>query len=292
MIDLAGPRWAHALSAGLGARMLAVDAGRHVSVAVFRAGPFRVAYPDFPVGADSYAPDRLAALLEACEAERVDVVRLHVQKIPAWRGPMTTYAMGTARIVDLAAWNDSAGEKARRTRNRAARSAVRIIESTAADGDRLHELYLGTVERHAGRVRYTRAYFREIAALGCPVAVLDGRLVGFVCSGTVDGVAYYLHGGQDPQARSAYPSDLLFRHMILEARDAGARSFDFLPSPPGQPSLQQYKLAWGGEPGAAFAVDLALRPLRARALRLARTAADALPPSLVRRLMSSRDRES
>jgi lipid II:glycine glycyltransferase (peptidoglycan interpeptide bridge formation enzyme) len=135
-------------------------------------------------------------------------------------------------------------------------------------------------------------YFSEVAALGCSVARVGDEIVGFVCGAVRGTHAYYLHGAQNPSAREHHPSDLLFRHMIAQARDAGGTRFDFLPSPAAQPSLVRYKVAWGGEIVRTHAFDVALRPLRARAFRIARAVAERLPMSLLPKLTGTAGRAS
>lgn len=277
MIELNSDRWSNILTAGFGARVISVGTSRIILVTIFRAGPFRVAYPDFPVGAFNYGQEDLDTILDICQTERVDVVRVHVQTQPAGLRADAVQSLGTIQIVNLQDWEENAQEKSRRTRNRIARSEVKITKSRRFDGERLYELYVGTITRNAGRTRYTRAYFDEIAETGCLIAKAEDRIIGFVCLGIHEGRACYLHGGYDSQARYLYPSDLLFRAMILEARNAGARVFDFLPSPADQHTLNRYKIAWGGVQSSFVVIDTHLNPIRAKAFHYLRSVMDRLP---------------
>ncbi|KRB10958.1 hypothetical protein ASD86_00430 [Lysobacter sp. Root690] len=136
---------------------------------------------------------------------------------------------------------------------------------------------MSTLHRHSGVARYSQEYFEAIAPHAALVAVLDAEICGFVCTGFQGSRACYMHGAHLPQARSHYPSDQLFLSMLRAARDAGFRSFDFLPSPSGQGSLAAYKRAWGGNDIGLVVSDLALNSVRARgfswALRLSNSLA-------------------
>src|SRR5690606_23645969 len=122
-----------------------------------------------------------------------------------------------------------------------------------------------TVLRHGGAIRYRREYFREFARTGSGlVAKAGGRIAGFVCMAMSGSRACYLHGAHDVALRSYYPSDQLFLAMIRKCREVGAKTFDFLPSPPEQHSLQSYKESWGGEEAKAYSTDVIVRPVVAR----------------------------
>lgn len=280
MIEIDSKRWANVISAGLGASLDCVRASRNIQVTIFKVGPFRIAYPDFPVGAFSYTKEDIELIFEICRMKGVAIVRLHSQT--KLNSPQADYlqSLKTVQILDLQAWNESSLKKPRRTKSRAVRSEVDIVQSSGVDGKRLYELYVGTINRNSGRFRYTRKYFDEIADVGCFVAVFEGKIIGFVCLGISGYRACYLHGGYDPVAKSLYPSDLLFRTMILEARNSGAKVLDFLPSPAGQSSLDRYKMAWGAVQRPFFVMDFHLEPVRAKAFSYLRSAVDKLPKFL------------
>ena len=65
---------------------------------------------------------------------------------------------------------------------------------------------------------------QAIAAEAAIVAVLDGSICGFVCSGIRGARACYMHGAHLPEARAHYPSDQLFLAMLRAARSASTLS--------------------------------------------------------------------
>lgn len=272
MIDLDGEHWAAALQIGLDAKVVRLEGADGGLMACFRAGPFKVAYPDFLIGSPPLGDAALAARCEAAHQFGADLVRLQTPSPVEDRRVYARHSLGSIAIASLQDWSERGWEKARRAVNRRSRSELQIRAGRRGDGEHLHRLYLSTLHRHSGAARYSREYFEAIAPYAALVAVLDGGICGFVCAGFQGGRACYMHGAHLPQSRSHYPSDQLFVSMLLNARDAGLRSFDFLPSPLGQESLAAYKRAWGGSDISLVVSDLALNPLRARgfswALRL------------------------
>ena len=287
IFELDSPTWCEMLQVGLGTMVVPVGVGGGVSrlLVVFRVGPFRFGYADFPVGRSSYDRAELDALLSAARIARVDVLRLHSREPLPWEGRMRVQQVGTCIIPDLQRWQVQAYEKARRTRNRALKSSLRIEPATPRDAARIDALYRNTVDRHHGGARYHESYFRAIAAHTILVARLDTKICAFVSFARCGNVAFYLHGGYDPLAKAQYPSDLLFYTMLVHARAAGAESFDFLPSPPGQDSLLRYKEGWGGRPAPFLVSDIPLSLWRSKAIDFTRKLSNALPRQLISRLL-------
>ncbi len=258
MIDLLGDPWRLAIERGLGAPTVRV-ADNVVPMPIFRVGPVRVAYAGFPIGIDGSALD---AAREIAARQRASVLRvIRSADDPPLSGTLHRYIQPSVLIDDLAGWSPMAHEKARRTRNRRRRSEVNVRASDDADFDAIWTLYRHTVERYGGSVRYSPGYFRFLANAGVLVAEAAGRVIGFVASGRVGHRAFYLHGAHDPHAKALYPSDLLFLEMIEQAQVAGASSFDFLPSPSGQPRLHAYKQSWGGRHRDVATDDVPLNTL-------------------------------
>ncbi|WP_157754142.1 GNAT family N-acetyltransferase [Lysobacter capsici] len=272
MIDFDGEHWATALQAGLGARVWRSPSDHGGLMACFRAGPFKVAYPDFVIGSSCLNDAVLAAYCDGASRLGADLIRLQTPASVEDRRVYARHPLGSIAIASLQDWSERGWEKARRAANRQSRSKLQIRAGRPGDGAHLHRLYLSTLHRHSGVARYSREYFEAIAPHAALVAVLDDEICGFVCTGFQGSRACYMHGAHLPQARSHYPSDQLFLSMLRTARDAGLRSFDFLPSPRGQDSLAAYKRAWGGSDISLVVSDLALNPVRARgfswALRL------------------------
>ncbi|GAB3334781.1 GNAT family N-acetyltransferase [Marilutibacter aestuarii] len=268
MIDLDSQEWSRALREGMGARFERfADGGM---LACFRAGPFRVAYPDFLIGSGSeLSPDALASRVEAARGFGADLVRVQSESVLDDRRVMKVHRLGTVAIPNLEGWSARELEKARRASNRRSRSSLKIRPGRTSDGAALHRLYRATLLRHGGALRYSQRYFELIAPHASLVAELDGQLCGFVCVGFQAHRACYMHGAHDSGARSHYPSDQLFLEMLETAREKGIRRFDFLPSPPAQQSLNAYKKAWGGVDQSLSVSDLALHPVRTHAFTLA-----------------------
>lgn len=253
MIDLASEAWRRALTIGLRVR-LADDRGGALPLPVFRFGPVDVAYAGFPVG---LTPGEAPQALEAARASGAALVRIITTGGPLADGSgKRRYVQTSAWIPDLRAWSPGATDKARRTRNRKARSPVVLRDSHAGDGDALWRLYRQTLTRRGGSARYTSTYFAELADAGVLVATLDEAIIGFAACGVFGSRAFYLHGAHDPVARPHYPSDLLFLAMLERAKARGAESFDFLPSPPQQPALHAYKRSWGAFDTASVTEDV------------------------------------
>jgi len=269
MIDLQAKAWTDALKVGLGADSVPLPGTQRGWMVCFRAGPFRVAYPDFPIGSQELDAAAVSEWSGVARGLRADLMRIQAPHELADARVFARHRLGSVAIADLGGWRESQWEKARRAANRQARSALHIRAGRREDGAQLHRLYLSTLRRHGGAARYSREYFEAIAPQAATVAVLDGSVCGFVCAGIRGDRACYMHGAHLPEARAHYPSDQLFLSMLRAARDAGARHFDFLPSPAWQDGLIAYKRAWGGTPVAAVVSDLALNPLRARGFALA-----------------------
>lgn len=261
MLDLDSEIWAAAVRDGLGAQVANLPGGG--SIACFQIGPFRAAYPHFPVGSQSTED---GVVTEAARALRADLVRLQAPTKCDDPRVIAVHALGSHVIENLQSWNERSWEKARRAANRQSRSPLRIRPGRPGDGRALHSLYQATVQRHGGAVRYNERYFEVIAPYASWVAELNDDICGFVCIGYRGTHAFYLHGAHAPSARPHYPSDQLFLHMLQVARQRGMESFDFLPTPADQPTLAAYKRAWGANETALYVSDLAMKPWRARAM--------------------------
>lgn len=268
MIDLGSETWGNVLRAGLGAQYVHLSDGG--IVACFKAGPFRVAYPDFLTGSQGdLGSDAMEARLDAARSMRADLMRIQTGKMHGVVKSLAIHRLGTVVIPELNDWDPKRYEKPRRTSNRLGKTSLILRSAREADGAVMHQMYLSTLRRHGGSARYNRRYFELIAPYAATIAELDGIVCGFVCVGFHGLRAFYMHGAHAENTRKHYVSDLLFLHMLTEARRAGKTRFDFLPSPKGQPSLTAYKMAWGGKEEGLVVADVALNPLRARGFSIA-----------------------
>lgn len=275
MIDLGSDEWATALRDGLGARWMPLSDGG--SIACFRAGPFRVAYPDFLIGSHGcVGKDEIDMRIDAARSLRADLVRIQAVNAEVSHQAMAVHALGSTVIPALSEWDERQYEKGRRAANRESRSELILRPGCETDGGAMYKLYLATIRRRGGAVRYGQRYFELIAPAAATVAELDGNVCGFVCVGFHKLRACYMHGAHALDTRQHYPSDQLFLHMLREARDAGMSRFDFLASPAGQPSLLAYKKAWGGVREPLTVTDIAINPVRARGFNVAIILSNAL----------------
>lgn len=280
-VHLASDAWIRVLEDGFGA-----DVGRvrdDCVVALFKAGPFRIAYADFPAGAINYPGERLEEIVRWARRRRATLVRLVSREPVQTMLPKRVVPQTSHVIEDLQDWSEGRFEKARRAANRSRRSPLEIAGLRESDADQAYELYRDTVLRHGGSVRYRRAYFRELARTGSGLVARDqGRLAGFVCMARIGDRACYLHGAHDAAMRSLYPSDQLFLAMIRKCRDEGATALDFLPSPPSQQSLKQYKAAWGAVEVPANSTDIVISRMGATMFYALLGTADTLARQVVR----------
>lgn len=254
MIDLDGAQWTDCLAVSFGARVIGMN-GTGATLTVFRTGPWRIGFVDFVSGSRGDPAALVAPARSAARAAGVHVLRFVAERPLPGSARFARYPQQACRLRDLQGWHAGATDKGRRTLNRRDRTALVLRRATPADAAAMHALYVATVTRQGGVPRYPLAYFEALAPHAGTVALLDGQVVGFVCTGCRGERGLYLHGAYAPSARAHHPSDLLYLAMLEEARDRGLRAFDFLASP--QPGLLQYKQAWGGERFTEWTSDLA-----------------------------------
>ena len=286
----ASPAWCGVLQRSFGARTLVLErdtAAADVVISVIPVGPFRIGYVNFPwvdvTGGARLDVEETRALLEQLRAAGVD----ELNAPDTWLSvPASTRArrqrIEETRIEDLASWSLAAAPKLRRVASLAARGAAEIVPCTASDhAGFAFDLYRATVARHGVAAKYPPRYFGEVlrsaesgtSRLRARCANVAGAPAAFLITGEHDGVTYYLHGGMRRDASAAHPMDALFLESITHARDSGCRAYDFMASPKDQPNLIRFKEKWGGVTRARDLVSVALRPVRATLLGVARRAA-------------------
>ena len=258
------PAWQSVLAKAFGCTTLYLwdaESDTGCALPLFRFGPLRVGYLGFPAGGgigSLSVPRAIAETLPRVDfSRRVDALRVPVSgfgqsalaKLPAVFQPETA-------ILGLERWEAAALPSAlRRNLKKFSRSNLdlRPIKNAASDGARLHRLYLGTIERHRGRRRYSRAYFEAVVALSrssnvlrCTGAYAGDQLAAFIVAARSGPVVFYLHGASDPEFQQARPSDALFQDAIEWARAQGAEQFNMMASPASQRGLVRFKEKWGG----------------------------------------------
>lgn len=255
--------WQRLVEAGFGCdTAYAWDSDRQsgATFSIFRAGPFRVAYLGFPVGAvlgDDADYLELVRSWQSSSGLAVPVcVRIPVSSLsPDPQLTLPAVRTSETAIADLGSWRlQSASTNIRRDVRKAERAGIECVSAeTDADAAAVYRLYAATIVRNRGARRYTPAYFERLVRLSRQhdrlrvlLARKDGRIVAFNVAALDGASGCYLHGGMDIEARDDRPGALLMHEAIRWARDAGGESFNFLSSPVGQDSLVQYKEKWGG----------------------------------------------
>ncbi len=252
--------WSALLQRSLARRVVWSRTGGEMAWALFNAGPVVLAYPRFPMGlieADSWVIDSLPSIRSEIKAMGVDLLRMSAPADLLSAAPLIKVesAAPETAVKDLSTWRvQDMASGLRRKFRQAEKSGLTVLPVAAADGFVCHSLYARSVGRQHGSLRYSKRYFSDLcagSAPGGPVTVTkamdaDGRVAGFLATLRQGSCVYYLHGGYLDDCAAMRPGYLLMRDSIEAARAAGARQFNFLTSPPGQPTLRAYKESFGG----------------------------------------------
>lgn len=253
--SIASQRWQRVLEQGFA--QATVAAGQQLWT-VFALGPVRVAYPNFPMGLEESDAGLIANPTEAfavLRAAGIDLLRLSAPSaLLSGSTIKDVIELPDTRIDDLGAWDaHKLPASLRRKLRKGAGAGLRIDPAGPSEGDLIHQLYLGTVSRHHGSVRYTRRYFQALceAAVGddgvqIAKAMAGDRAAAFIAVLHRGDSSYYLHGGFDDAFSAIRPGYFAMAWAIQHARDRGSRRFEFLTSPVGQPALREYKESFGG----------------------------------------------
>lgn len=258
----ASSHWLELLRESFGCRTVYVDdpqRGENYSISVFKAGPFRVAYLEFPVGTALGSKDRYQDL-SVCLQGLPSPLRPHCVRVSV-SGFCEELELGLSfaetpetAIVDLPSWSVSqVSNNVRRDLKRARKAELAVRDADAKDALAVYHLYENTIKRKRGNLRYSADYFQRLVALASirdDLKVLVsgpvGTPTGFVVTARHSGTGYYLHGGSDPAQRQHRPAALLMNAAISWAQNTHCRMFNFMSSPASQPSLVQYKEKWAG----------------------------------------------
>lgn len=261
-----------------------------------RAGRFpRYVYvPYGPAGTDLAAA--IASITEAARSRALDFARIEPLSAP----PHDVLAVARARratsvqprwtwLLDLGPSEEelrrglSAGHRG--SINAATRRGLEIARSAGDDAEPLIELQRLAAGRDGFRGQdadYYRTVLRVLVPLGAAslyIASAGSRAVAAAVCFDFDGTRYYAHAASDPDTgRKLGAAAPLVWQMILDARSAGMRYFDFWGvAPPGAShhrwaGFTRFKQAFGGRlverPGAW---ELPIRSLRHRVFALAQT---------------------
>jgi hypothetical protein len=122
-----------------------------------------------------------------------------------------------------------------------------------------YNLYLESIRRQRGMVRYPLGLFRGIFSL---IQQGKGDLFfakheGITTAGIViiysEDIAHYFYGGSLTKYLNLRPNDLLFHTAIKEAMRRGKKQFDFMGSAKNMTGLIQFKEKWGTQRKSLYA---------------------------------------
>lgn len=267
--------WQHVLEQSFGCRTIyALGESGGFAISAFRAGPFRIGYLGFPIGAGIGVSPSLTGLADALRTCRLQGMPVCLRIPVSAFGPQQTLdlpyqANPETAIEDLQNWQlESISKNLRRDIKKAQRSELAVSEVTdPRAADSIYAMYSGTVKRHGGSLRYNADYFQKLIKLSIVqpllrvfVATRGSDTAGFLVMARHGTTSHYLHGGADPAYRKSSPSDLLLNHAIHAARLDGSETFSLMASPSDQLSLVRYKEKWGGVTRELRTYTLVLRP--------------------------------
>lgn len=270
--------WHSVLREGFGCKVLygwdeATSIG--LTIAVFKAGVFRVGYIGFPVGGTldggDVAPDIIEAISKAEFSKVVHLVRI---PISAFAKSVDIHLPSTVTLetaIDrLQEWEpEELSRNLKKSIDKSMRSPLRIeYASKPSHGDIIYRLYRNTVLRHKGNMRYTEKYFRALVEVGktnrairCFLAMKEDDVAGFLAVAHHHETAYDLHCCIDPGFSKYNPSDLLTCNSIAWAKGHGVKRYNLMASPLNRMSLVKYKEKWGGITRQQKTYELVLKPL-------------------------------
>jgi Acetyltransferase (GNAT) domain len=225
---------------------------------VFRAGPFRAGYINFPLGGTLGGHLPHPSCITSLGQHLSSGVQLMNLICPAFIQEEATYTgtpvmLPETAITDLANYRLLDKKKLRRDVKRARQFGTRISENPGLNNAQaLYTLYKDTIARHQGKIRYNVQYFQELIRLSHQsnsvhilTASLDLQMIGFLVLVRHNNWAYYLHGATDRAYAKYGVSDLLIASAIELAQTQGLAAFNMMASPAEQLSLVKYKEKWG-----------------------------------------------
>jgi len=254
--------WKQILKQSFGAESIDyIVAEEKLIISKFKKSLLTIAYPNFPIGIKSLeAAKIMTSDLSFLKKVNVSAQRLIIQHEDFDEGksiPAQIKKQPMSLIQDLQGWSiDNLTSSIRRNIRKSKKNKIEIRAiSNIHEADSIFNLYVQTVKRHSGKVRYNREYFIQLVnAILCESDITgyvalhgNGELIGYMISAYQNEVAYYLHGGIDYKYQKYRVMDALFAQSIVTAKDLGLLNFNFLTSPPNQPDLVRYKEKWGAK---------------------------------------------
>lgn len=253
-------------------------------LSIFRKGPFRIGYINFPIGICS---DRNFFNRKSVELIGYHNIT-HVINCPVSSmyegyiesGDLSAITHETV-IRDLQEWDLSkAHQSTRRSVKRSSHSNLEFIFIKRRDyAERIYQLYFETIKHHGGVLRYNRSYFEELIDLSRTTETLrltglrdNNCLVAFLAVALHEDVAFYLHGSHDRDYNDSRPMHYLFNESINYCRHYGIDSYNFMSSPSEQSGLITFKERWGGDTNDHQLISYHTKPIYGLAYNAARKA--------------------
>lgn len=259
-----GETWQEMLSRAFNAERLYVwdDGNRNGAIInIFKVYLFRIAYFGFPqsgfIDGTGANASLIRQLKESELGRKIHILRFTDREIELEKGDYYELIdLPTTVIDNLQEWSASKQSYSlRRGINRSNRFGFSVVESydTSMSG-RIYDLYKTMIQKHRGKVRYTKRYYTEFLEAGsrnenikCFVSMFDNELIGYLFTVFHNDTAYYLHCAWDEKYRKECPSYGLMYKAVTCAQKHGLEKFDMMTSPAGQRSLVDYKEKWGGK---------------------------------------------
>lgn len=258
--------WFNVLEQGFGARTAKIAPG--LALTIFRIGPIRVAYANFPAGlrtAEACEAIRATESRRTMQSLHIDLLRYSVpESLAQGTSRMGVIALPETCIHDLPNWTeDHLDGSVRYEIRRARREGTCIRPASPRDAPILARLYRETVLRRGGRPKYTSRYFEALCQLDAPSPGIDVLIAeapghppcGFLVAARDGMETYYLHAAHDHAQTNRRASYALLSAAITQARDEGCDRFNLMVSPAGQQALLRFKEKWGGETRPLLHID-------------------------------------
>ena len=262
--------WTNIVENGLNART--VPLGPNCALSLFKWGPVVAAYPNFPFGLRSreeFIQLMCTETLGTLKGKGVDLLRLGMPAsvLAASERPPLVKSVPETVVNELESWSlDALSSIGLYKVRRAVRDGIRIRNATAADCEKIFNLYRHTIKKHNGRLRYTHQYFQILltaSSSGGPLRISvadtpEASCVGFIATLRRGATTFYLHGGFDRDHARMRPGFALMSHLLGLASKDGCARFNMMASPTDQPELIRYKERWGGDTSPIYHWDIAV----------------------------------
>lgn len=250
--------WSAILNASFSteSKSISIDTDFTVMLTIFRKGPFRIAYCNFPFGfTRETISDEFVSIIREQTPGAVMLLNIVVS---GFVDSSITYPVSASvpetKIKNLDEHNIYEIKKVRKDLNRAKKFDFDVVAFSKGDSyDDIYNLYSDTISRKQGNLRYNKRYFELLCGESLnssDIHVFKARrkalTAGYLILILRGKEAFYLHGGVDVEFAKFGISDRLIEIAISVAKEHGCESFNFMASPEKQPSLVKFKEKWGG----------------------------------------------